>query len=838
MRRSILVLGLSFAVASSAAAELRAPLLGYRGETGYIPQTPSVSGGAVGAYANPASWATSEEGEAAFWWNDRSLRKDELDNWGLSFGKTLGFAMQRSVLADEEGTFGLTDFQLGLAGGDRSGHFGVAYRWAGKDAGRVGRENAIVVGAIDRPNRHLDVGLSGVFSTRSERRLGVADLGVRPFGKPWVTLFGDYSLGDADRLEDGFWGAGFEVRPWHGINLGMKFTEAEEGDPTYSLNFGLTFSQGFHVLPSYDQNDKLATTTYLYRLNPPYRALPLHDYLEARFGKKSYAKVDLENKILTYQKAVWFDKRRVAWIDLAREMDRIRDNPRYRGVAINMAGLQVSPSIGWELRQKMGELRAADKEVIVHIDRLGLGYYYASAADRLSIDPQGQILLAGLAVHRTYMRGLLDKVGVGIEEWRYFTHKSAMESFSRKDMSDADREQLGRLVDVVYETVRRGVCASREMTPGEFDTLVDEQAMFTAEKAYEKGLVDTIARWDALEDWLKEHRHGASLDGSGYGLREKIYPDEPWGRPREIALVYAIGECDMDKGIRGRATSEHMRGLAKKRNVAAVVLRADSPGGDPLPSDLVAEATRKIKEEEKPVVVTQGDVAGSGGYWISMDGTKILTTPLTITGSIGVIGGWLWDTGVGERTGFSADGVQRGRHADLFTGIRFPVLGRLPTRNLTDEEKGRIHDIFMELYGGFVEKVAAGRGMTEEEVRAVGEGRIWMGEDAIERKLADRIGGLTDAVAEAKSLAGIGADEEIILTEYPARTRFQMPKIGGGPFARILAPFLPAPEAAALAGAEETDYDLFFLRSVARAEGSPLLLTPPEALPAEWGTLE
>ncbi len=833
MRRMPVVFGLVFACAWSAPAQIRSPLLGYHGQTAYIPQSPSVSGGAVGAYANPASWATSGEGEFAYWWDDESIEKGKLDNWGLSFGKGLGFAMQRSLLEDGEGTFGLYDFQLGVAGGDRRAHFGAAWRFAGENAGRAGREKAFVAGTVLRPNPRLSFGLSGVFSSESERSLGIADFGIRPLAKPWITLFGEYSMTDADRLEDGFWGAGFELRPWRGLHLGMKFREAEDGDPTYSLNLGLTIDgSGFHVLPAYDQDDELGTTTYLVRTNPPYRGLPLANAARKLFGKKSYARIDLEDKTIAYQKALWFDKERVAWIDLARTLDRIREEDALRGVAVNLAGTRMSPSIAWEFREKLDEIRRSGKEVVVHIDRGGnIEYSVASVADRLSMDPQGQLLLPGLALQRTYMRGLLDKLGIGVDEWRFFTHKSAFEALSRKDMSDADREQLGRLVDVVYETLRDGVCRGRNLTPAAYDLLVNEDAMFTAARAFEKGLVDTVARWDALGDWLKENRDGARL-AAGSGLpEERIFPDEPWGRPPTIALVYALGECAMDTGIRGRATSKHMRGLAKKGDVAAVVLRADSPGGDALPSDLVAEATRKIKENEKPVVVSQGDVAGSGGYWISMDGTKILTTPFTITGSIGVIGGWLWDEGVGEKTGFSADGVQRGDHSDLFTGIRFPMLGRLPTRNLTDEERETIRTLFMELYEGFVSKVAAGRGMTEAEVRPIGEGRIWMGEDAIERKLVDRIGGLTDAIAEAKALAGIDPEAEIILAEYPERPRFRMPKMGGGPLELLLSPF-----AKASASGSEEDYDFLYLRSLAERKGAPLLLTPPETIPEGWRT--
>ena len=839
MRKAIFVLLTIVCVwiAGSASAGADEPFLGTHESTAYLPQTPGVTGGPVGAFANPASWATSNEGGLDFWWSDRSIRRDALDNWGFSTGRNLGFAMQRSVLPDGGDGYSLYDYQAGIAGGDRRGHLGLAWRWSGGRSGRVGRENSLVAGAINRPNRYVSYGLSGVFSTGSDARLGLFDLGIRPFGKSWITLFGDYSLADDQNLDTGQWGAGFEVRPWRGIHLGMKMREADGADDySYSLNLGLTLDgSGFHVLPGYDQDGNRGATSYLVRAEPPYRGLPVDKAFRKWFAKPFYVKLDLENKRITYQKARWFEKGKVAWIDLARRLDRIKEEPSVRGVAINLAGTGMGASIGWEFREKLIELKKAGKEVIVHIDDTSFGYYVASAADHLSIDPVGGIQLTGLAVHRTYMRGLFDKLGVGVEEWRFFTHKSAFEGFTRTDMSDADREQIGRLVDVIYETVRDGVCESRGFDAGTFDALVDEQACFTARTALEKGLVDTVARWDDLGDWLKENREGAKLAGLPYDRDHGVYSDEPWGRPKELALVYALGVCAMDEGIRGRATSEYMRKLAKNRDVAAVVLRADSPGGGALPSDLIAEATTKLKEAEKPVVVSQGNVAGSGGYWISMNGSRILTTPVTVTGSIGVIGGWFWDTGIGEKTGFSADGVQRGKHSDLFTGIRFPGLGTLPTRNLDDEEKGMMKNLFFDLYGDFVDKVAAGRGLTEEKVREVGEGRIWMGEDAIGHGLCDQIGGLQDALAEAKSLAGIDPDDEVILSEYPERPRFRFPKMGGGPFGMLLSPV-----AGWIAGGEEgvsgeeESYDLIYLRSIAGAEGRPMVLTPPEAVPAGW----
>ncbi|MBN1826445.1 MAG: S49 family peptidase [Candidatus Eisenbacteria bacterium] len=845
MRKGFGIATVLLLAAAQAGAGTTFPYLDYHTGSGQLPQSPSVTGGPVAAFANPAAWAVSGASGFDLWWNDRSVLEGNLDNWGIATGKNLGFAMQRSAFLDPNGDrFAVYDYQAGFAWGDRRSHGGIAWRWAGGESGRLGRENGLIAGLIHRPCAHASLGYSTLWNPSSNGTLQIADLGIRPFRKPWVTLFGEFSMRDSDNLDNGRWGAGFEVRPWRGIHLGMKLREDEgDGDYTYSLNMGLTFDgTGIHVLPGYDEDGDRGATHYLARFEPPYSGLPVSKFFRGHFGPRLYVPVDLENKTLTYRKARWFDDDRIAWIDLARYLDRIAEEPSVRGVAVNMAGLRVNPSIGWELREKLEELKKTGKEVLVHVDETGnFAYYIASAADRISLDPDGGLMLTGLAVYRTYMRGFFDKVGVGVEEWRYFTHKSAFEGFTRKEMSGADREQIGRLADVIYEEMRRGVCEAREITAGRFDELVDDYALFTADEALEAGLVDTLARWHDLGEWISENRDGARLAGLPKDREDGPHPDDVWGRPKEIAVVYALGECAMDTGIRGRATSKHMRGLADDPDVAAVVLRADSPGGSALASELVAEATRKLKENEKPVVVTQGAVAGSGGYWISMDGSRILTTPVTITGSIGVIGGWFWDDGIGGKTGFDADGVQRGAHSDLFTGIRFPLLGMLPKRNMTPDEKDRIHVLFEDLYGGFVKKVAAGRGLTEERVRELGEGRIWMGGDAIENKLVDRFGTLTDAVDEARELAGLRPDEEVILTEYPKRKLFELPRFGGGfpglrlfaaPLARWLAPDASAPEIL------PEDYESAYFRILADSPGRPALLTPPEALPPEWAVME
>ncbi len=841
-----------FAVAVAAAVASAQPagrLADYADGMEWLPQSPSVTGGAPAAFANPAAWAAAGRPELAFWWDDRSLRGDALDNWGLSVGRNLGFAIDSRVLPVPGGTTRLTDWQFGLAAGDRRAHAGVAYRWASGGGGGRDHDRALAVGLVGRPGRGVSWGLSGIASLESGAREAVADLGLRPLGSPAVTLFGDFTLRDGESLAGGRWGAGLAVRPVRGLHLGARLREAAGDDAVrLTLVAGVTLGgNAYAALPAWDAAGDRAGTAYLVRTGVPWRDLPA-PALPGRDRRPRWTALSLENKVLTYRKYRWFDDRRAAWLDVARQLDRVRDDAAIRGVAVNLAGLTARPSLAWELRRKLDELRAAGKEVVVHADDLDmLGAWLATAGDRLTLDPQGSVLLPGFAARRTYVRGTLGKLGVGFQELRFMPCKSAVEVFARDDMSACEREQRQRLVDGAYETVRAGVCASRGLSPARFDSLVDRSVLLTPAAACDAGLVDALARWHDVETWVTKERGGRWAAPSA-PPPERL-PDERWGRPPEIAVVYAVGACAMDEGIRGRATSAHLRSLVEDRDVKAVVLRADSPGGDPQPSDLVAEAVARLVAAGKPVVISQGDVAASGGYWISLGGSRLLTTPLTVTGSIGVIAGWYWDDGLGDRLGMRADGVQRGAHADLFTGLRPPLTGlTLPTRPLDEGELDLVKGYILGLYDEFVGKVATARGLSPERVRELGGGRVWTGPDAIARGLCDAEGGLSDAIVLARELAGLRPGDEVALREYPKQRLFELPKLGpslpglaaaSGWLARLAGAGADPSDAdavaaaAALAAGEPGPADLY-LRGIAAQPGRPLLLAPPDGLPEAW----
>ena len=247
---------------------------------------------------------------------------------------------------------------------------------------------------------------------------------------------------------------------------------------------------------------------------------------------------------------------------------------------------------------------------------------------------------------------------------------------------------------------------------------------------------------------------------------------EQWGARPKIALVYGIGVCDMNSGIRARFLEREFLKLRDDNSVKAVVFRVDSPGGSGMASDVVVEALKKCAAE-KPVIVSQGQVAGSGGYWISIYGNKILAGPNTITGSIGVIGGWIWDKGISEKLGMTSDHVQRGEHADLMSGVTLPLLGlTIPSRNLRVDERATVEEWIRDHYNDFVAKVADGRGKTKSQADSLAQGRFYSGVQGLENGLVDEIGGLMRALDIAKKDAGIDKDDDFELLQIPQNRGF------------------------------------------------------------------
>jgi len=498
--------------------------------------------------------------------------------------------------------------------------------------------------------------------------------------------------------------------------------------------------------------------------------------------KINYEKIDLLGK-MKYQQYKFFDKSNTL-IELIKQIDAAKNDNTIAGIAVNTSGMDINKEMLWELRKKLDEFKKTGKHVVIFVDRMDIsGYHFALIADKIVMDPEGQIAFKGFLFGRQYYKGTLEKMGVGFTELRYFKYKSVVETFSRDKMSETDSTQWQEYVDDEYSLAKNEICSSRTISKQKFDMLVDSVALFTAQNALDKNLVDVLGRWDKVEDVIKEIEGGKKGLVSPASLAEFNLPDDNyWGNKPEIAVVYAIGVCAMDEGIKARSLSKDIESVTNNPNIKALVFRVDSPGGDAMASDVVAEALKKCKEK-KPVIVSQGYVAGSGGYWISMYGDTIVAAPNTITGSIGVISGWYFNKGLKETLGVSTDYVKQGLHSDLPFGMAIPFIGiSLPNRDLTANEKDKAERIIKQYYNEFVNKVSKGRHLSYSYVDSVGQGRIWSGTDGLYNKLVDVLGGLSDALSIAADKAGL-KNKVYKIVEYPEppliNLSFFTPKIFG-----------------------------------------------------------
>jgi protease-4 len=804
-------------------------LLPYYSASNFLETTPSVEGGAVGGMFNPAALGLNKPGESVFFWNniEKSPGMDHSFTFASNNGG-LGFSWQHW---DYQNAVGVTpangkidDFQLGLGLGDESARFGIGYGWSKGDISTARpRSNRLTIGGLSRPNDYLSYGAAVTRGlNQNEDYQGMIDFGVRPFRTPILTVFGDASAQNGNKFNDILWSVGAIVEPVGGI--AVKFKVYEGG--AYTAGLSIT-SFGARVSAS-QQLDKHGNNSYMnygVRVGAPQKGDFIDKAVMKLIPKKlkqmKFEKLDITDKI-RYQRYQYFDKRGHTLMELLEKLEEVKNNPMVGGLVIKISNeMSCSWEMLWEIREKMKEVQSADKTLVVFLEQGGMPeYYLASAADKIMVDPEIVLGMQGFNLGRSYYKNFLEKIGVGFDEWRFFTYKSALEGFSREKMSEADREQRTKLIEGFYEIYRADVCASRKITLESFDHIIDEAWLLSADSLLAYQLADTIGRWDDLEGYLE------SVTGSKKMIAEKGCLKQPkpvsriWSKTPEIAVIYAVGVCSMDDGINARKLQEVFKQVREDDDIKAVVFRADSPGGGILPSDIVALELKKTAEK-KPVIVSQGQYAASGGYWISMYGDKIVASPWTLTGSIGVIGGWFYDAGLNSKFGVTYDNTQAGKHADLGGGAALPIpfinIG-VPARNLMPEERTRIENWFRASYDEFVTKVAIGRKMEKENVDKVGQGRIWTGADGKEIGLVDELGGLDTAIEMACEKANIGKDEDVVIHELPKMKAFDysllLPKLFGLRLADI-----------------EKDPNLVYIQKLATSKGRPFVMIPPSLMP-------
>lgn len=850
--RSLLLSLTLLLLAASAPGTFAQDWAGHYERNTFLSAPASVFGDGLLGYVHPAN-AYLARGDARLYWTTEGTEYGSVDDWGFFAG---GEGVSFGTLTRRALDFRATDYRLSVGFGDRGLTGGLAYQWTGGDGEILGLHNMVSGGVIARPNPHFSAGLTANVFARVRAWEAVGEIGLRPFGTPRATLFADAALREGLGLADAPWSAGAAVEVGPGLRIVSRYLDggpAREAGFTAGirLDFGRAGGGG-HV--QLDEDADATGATYFLRAGG---FTP--DALGAASGEdERQVEIELDGRI-GYRNpplAGLFGERSPRLYEVLDLVESAAQDERVGLIAIRLAGAEILPEHAWEIREALRRARESGTTVVVFLEDVGMtGYHLASVADHVVIDPMGTLLLPGYLSNTTYLAEALEKLGLGFEAWRYFEYKSAVEPLSRREMSEADRRQRQAYVDDIYTQVRGEVIASRSLEAAAFDRAVDEQTIFRAEEAIEAGLADTLGRWHERDDLIETLTDADRSTLAGDRLLADRRVHRQWGRPGRVALVYGLGATMRSSGMNARSLAETIRELGENEKVDAIVFRVDSPGGDPLAADLVAEALRTASEE-KPVIVTQGQVAGSGGYWVSMYGDRILAGPSTVTGSIGVIGGWLFDEGFSDRLGLSADHVQRGERADLTAGVSLPFVQALPERNLTDEEQERIRAHILALYDEFVRKVAEGRDTTESDVREVAEGRIYSGEDGVAAGLVDEIGGLTDAIRIARAESTIPTDRPFEVEEYGGRPSFFGSGFGSGLGSGVGSGFgsgigpgwmsgtisaigarlggAPAPNASGMEPALPSfleDPNVAFLRMMAEHQPSPLLILRPGLYP-------
>ncbi len=437
-----------------------------------------------------------------------------------------------------------------------------------------------------------------------------------------------------------------------------------------------------------------------------------------------------------------------------------------------------------EVRQAIEAFRASGKPVKAYLHYASTrDFYLASAATDLALDPYGAVLMPGLASQPMFFAGAFEKFGIGVQVTRVGKYKSAVEPFTRKDMSPENREQIQKLIDDVWRDLTVTIEGARKLPAGALQKIVDAKGLIRAEAALQFKLVDRVAYLDEVLAELKKEtgrkdsdqpfkqinlREYAKLVG-GSGLTAKRTMQDKieisTTSKGKVAIVYAEGEIVDGTGneegyVFGAKTARLLREIRQDDSIKAVVLRVNSPGGSVSASEEIARELALL-HKDKTVVVSMGTLAASGGYWISTHSDRIFAEPTTITGSIGVYGMFLNFQGLmNDKLGLTFDTVKTGKFADAAT----------VTRPKTPEELAIFQDSVDWVYDQFLTKVVKSRKLDRKVVEEIAQGRVWSGSEALKLGLVDEMGGLAAAIKYAVEKAKLG--ENFKVTEYPRPKQF------------------------------------------------------------------
>lgn len=459
--------------------------------------------------------------------------------------------------------------------------------------------------------------------------------------------------------------------------------------------------------------------------------------------------------------------------NVMKAIKKAKEDDKIKGIYIQGGILTGStPAMLEEIHDALVDFKSTKKKIVAYADNYSQGsYYLASVADSLVINPIGMLNWDGLASQTMYPKDMLDKLGVKIEVFKVGTYKSAVEPFMRSDMSDENREQLTVMDEEMWSQMKSDVSKSRKLSISKLDALADSGMTFADANTYKSSkLVDKTAYSDEVPQLIantlgveKDNYHVISVDDLASSLS-----NEPKGTSGNIIAVYYAYGSIVDEAasglgggaeIVGQKVSKDLQKLADDENVKALVLRVNSGGGSAYASEQIWHALEKVKAK-KPVVVSMGGLAASGGYYISSGANWIVAEPMTLTGSIGIFGMFpIAKELLNDKLGIHYYSVKTNEYADF---------GDF-SRDMNEGEKRILQGYVNRGYELFTQRCAMGRKVSQDSIKQIGEGRVWTGEHAKKIGLVDELGGLSVALEKAKKLAKV---DEYSVLNYPAKKSF------------------------------------------------------------------
>jgi len=462
-------------------------------------------------------------------------------------------------------------------------------------------------------------------------------------------------------------------------------------------------------------------------------------------------------------------------LDVIESLQQASEDKRVIGLIGHIGNAEMGLARIQELRNAISAFRAKGKTAVAYSDTFGEfgpgngAYYLATAFKKIYLQPSGDIGLTGLMFETRFLKGTLDKVGIKPRMDHRREYKNAMNVLTETGYTEPHKEALCKIMSSQFEQIIRDIGKARDISESDMISLTDH-GFFLGQEACNAKLADELAYRDKVYEDMKKiaGENAEFLPLMTYRERAGL----PSAKGETLALIYGVGAISRGENeynalsgnaVMGSETvAKAFRAAIEDKEVKAILFRVSSPGGSYIGSDTIWRETVRAKQAGKPVIVSMGDVAGSGGYFVAMAADKIVAQPGTITGSVGVLAGKLLTSDLWDKLGISHDEIHTGSSSTMWSG----------TNDYSPEQWDRLQDALDRIYADFTGKVAEGRKLDPEDVSEVAKGRIWTGEDAEIRGLVDELGGFPEAIQLAKKAAGIPENAEICLKLFPKKKAF------------------------------------------------------------------